>query len=422
MTPRQIRVCEEETVPPETCWVRLEPVSGVILLEQDAKNRSADTWTEALRAAIAGLTVEVIPGTRDQATAVRRPIEQDCQAHPSPDLFHGPHEVAKATSRHWARQVKPADARVAAAEAPLNAERTAAQTYHDQRPHPPGRPPAFGPRMQTALTEWATAQVEHEQAQARPIAARAMIRERGDGYHPYELQQGHVPSVEGVAARFEAVWTRLQRLAEAADLPARARERLAQAQRLTTQLLATLTCFFATLHSTIERLNRPPALEQAVIVPRIPALSRARVAERRSDADSRHRLRTLSAHGLEPLRQPDHPLQRLSSEERPCIEPVAQDGADLVQRSSSAVEGRNGPLARSHHGHPRLSTRKLAALTAVHNYYVRRPDGTTAAERFFGRTHASLFEPLTEQVPLPPPPRRRRPPPPRKPYLIPMAA
>jgi hypothetical protein len=272
------------------------------------------------------------------------------------------------------------------------------------------------------LTEWAEAQVEHEQAQARQVEARAMIRELGERYHPYELQQGHVQSVEGVAARFEDVWTRLQRLAEAADLPARARERLAKAQRLTIQFLATLTFFFATLYSRIEMLNLPPDIEQAVITQLIPALYIRRVAKRRADADSRHRLRTLGAHLLEPLRQPDHPLQRLAAEERRCIEQAAQDCADLFQRSSSAVEGRNGQLDRSHHGHHRLSARKLAALTAVHNYYIRRVDGTTAAERFFGRAHTSLFEQLTERVPLPPLPRRRRPSPPRMPYLMPVAA
>ena len=422
MAPRRITALEDETFHPATCLVSLEPVSGFILLEQYAKNRSADTWTESLRAALDGLKVEVIQGTSDQAKALRRHIEQDLQAHQSPDLFHGQHEVAKATSLHLARQVKQADARVAAAEAQLNAERAAEQAYQDQRPHPPGRPPAFGQRIQTALTEWAEAQVEHEQAQARQVEARAMIRELGELYHPYELQQGHVQSVEGVATRFEDVWTRLQRLAETADLPTRARERLAKAQRLTIQFLATLTFFFATLHSRIEMLNLPSDIEQAVITQLIPALYILRVAKRRTDADSRHRLRTLGAHLLEPLRQPDHPLQRLAAEERRCIEQAAQDCADLFQRSSSAVEGRNGQLARYHHGHHRLSARKLAALTAVHNYYIRRADGTTAAERFFGHAHASLFEQLTERVPLPPLPRRRRPSPPRKPYLMPVAA
>jgi hypothetical protein len=92
------------------------------------------------------------------------------------------------------------------------------------------------------------------------------------------------------------------------------------------------------------------------------------------------------------------------------------------QRSSSAVEGRDGQLALFHHGRHRLSPRKLAALTAVHNYHIRCPDRTTAAARFFGRSHLPLFEQLLDPMPLPPRPRRRRPPPPRAPYLMPVAA
>jgi hypothetical protein len=59
----------------------------------------------------------------------------------------------------------------------------------------------------------------------------------------YELHSGQAQPVERVAQRLEAVWERLRRLAEAADLPGRARARLAKAQRLTTQLLATITFF-----------------------------------------------------------------------------------------------------------------------------------------------------------------------------------
>ena len=212
------------------------------------------------------------------------------------------------------------------------------------------------------------------------------------------------------------------RLAEAADLPARARERLAKAQRLTTQLLATLTFFFATMQSKVESLNLPPIVEQAVITQLIPALYLMRVAERSTRAMARHQLRALSAQLLEPLRHPEHLLQRLAPEERVHIEQVAGECADLFQRSSSAVEGRNGQLSLYHHGSHRLSARKLAALTAVHNFHVRRPDGTTAAERFFGRAHTQLFEQLIAHVPLPPRPRRRRPLPRRQSYLIPVAA
>ena len=125
---------------------------------------------------------------------------------------------------------------------------------------------------------------------------------------------------------------------------------------------------------------------------------------------------------LDALRRADHPLQSLVPEESARVEQVAGACADLFQRSSSCVEGRNGHLSLHHHGRHRLSDRKLAALTAVHNFHIRRPDGTTAAERFFGRTHPVLFEQLLLRVPLPPRPRRRRQRPPKLPYLMPVAA
>jgi transcriptional regulator with XRE-family HTH domain len=87
---------------------------------------------------------------------------------------------------------------------------------------------------------------------------------------------------------------------------------------------------------------------------------------------------------------------------------VVEDCAQLFQRSSSSVEGRNGHLDLFHHGHHRLPARKLRALTTVHNYFKRRPDGATAAERFFEAEHAELFERLIDRLePLPRPAKRR---------------
>ncbi len=49
-------------------------------------------------------------------------------------------------------------------------------------------------------------------------------------------------------------------------------------------------------------------------------------------------------------------------------------------------------LSLRHHSLHRLSNRKLSALTAVHNYFIRRPDRTTAAERFFGTKPREMFD------------------------------
>jgi len=85
----------------------------------------------------------------------------------------------------------------------------------------------------------------------------------------------------------------------------------------------------------------------------------------------------------------------------------AKEQAELFQRSSSCVEGRNGMLSLLHHRCHRLSTNRLKALTVVHNYYIRRIDGTTAAERFFEQQHANLFESLVENVRIPGKPWRK---------------
>jgi hypothetical protein len=421
MVPRAVTVCEDETFHPAICLVALEPVSGFILLEQYAADRTAATWTQALSAACAGLPITVVQGTADEATALRRHIEGDYAAHHSPDLFHLQHEVAKATGLALARAVRAADAEVAAAEAQLQDERAAEQAYRAQH-HGPGRPPAFAQRIRDALAALARATVARDQAQARQGEARALIRTLGEAYHPYDLERAEAQPPERLALRLEGIWQQLAGIARAADLPARAQAHLAKAQRLTSALLATVTFFFATIQQRVEALNLAPAIEQAVLGQLIPALYIERVAARSTGAERRTRLRAVSAQILEPLLEPDHPIQALDSATRAYLEQVAGDCADLFQRSSSAVEGRNGQLSLYHHGRHRLSDRKLAALTAVHNFHIRRPDGTTAAERFFGRAPPPLFEQLLARVPLPPRPRRRRPPSSKVPHLMPLAA
>ncbi|MER2543532.1 MAG: hypothetical protein ABTS16_08800, partial [Candidatus Accumulibacter phosphatis] len=108
MPHRDLTVCEDETFHPQICLVALEPVSGFLLLEQYAADRKAATWTQVLQAALVGLNVAVIQGTSDEATALHRQVEMDLDAHHSPDLFHGQHEVSKATSLHLARQIRQA--------------------------------------------------------------------------------------------------------------------------------------------------------------------------------------------------------------------------------------------------------------------------------------------------------------------------
>ena len=112
-----------------------------------------------------------------------------------------------------------------------------------------------------------------------------------------------------------------------------------------------------------------------------------------------------------PLFAPDGAFGALSPVEQNQLKDKAKTLAEVFQRSSSNMEGRNGYLSLRNHqlrglDHPR----KRECLTAVHHFLLTRPDGTTAAERFFGQKPRAMFAVILESVEIPPaplsPPRR----------------
>jgi len=87
----------------------------------------------------------------------------------------------------------------------------------------------------------------------------------------------------------------------------------------------------------------------------------------------------------------------------------AQEMVGKFHRASSAVEGRNGFLSQIYHNNRGLNSKRLKALTVMHNYFITRSDGSTAAQRLFGEKPPDLFEWLLHQMgelPLPRKPRK----------------
>jgi molecular chaperone GrpE (heat shock protein) len=78
------------------------------------------------------------------------------------------------------------------------------------------------------------------------------------------------------------------------------------------------------------------------------------------------------------------------------------------QRSSSQVEGRNGYLSFVNHGHKGFPKDRLKVLTVIHNYDIKRVDGSTPAQRLFGKEFPNLFEFLCHNVTGFKEPRKRK--------------
>jgi hypothetical protein len=78
------------------------------------------------------------------------------------------------------------------------------------------------------------------------------------------------------------------------------------------------------------------------------------------------------------------------------------------QSCSSSVEGRNGYLSQIFHNRRGLSSQQLKVMTLIHNFYLIIGDGTTAAERLFGRQFPDLFQWVLQQMGELPHPRKPR--------------
>ena len=138
----------------------------------------------------------------------------------------------------------------------------------------------------------------------------------------------------------------------------------------------------------------------------IPGFYLKRAADKEKDAERKLLISQKAQQLLSILTQQDGPFCEYSENDVKRLEKAAEECAQIFQRSSSCVEGRNAQLSLRHHGIHKLSDRSLKAQTVVHNYYRRNRDGTTPAERFFEAKHIDLFEWLLDKMDYPARPRK----------------
>jgi hypothetical protein len=406
MVPKQITVCEDETFHPAVCLVAIEPVSNFILLETYAPKRDEQNWNAALKTGLGDLPVRVIQSTSDEGKGLLAHVRRGLGAHHSPDVFHIQHELCRAVCAGLCAQVRRAEQSVTQAQAEAEAHRQQAQAW-PLVPHGPGRPPDFAGRI--AAAQGTVEQKEQALAAARERQERSRHAVRGIAkvYHPYELDTGSPRSAAQAVTELEAHFAQLRAVAQEASLPERCLKGIDKAHRLVPAMGGTLAFFHQQVQARIGELGLPPQHARIVEQSLVPAAYLERAAAKARPADARAQLRDQA----DRIRDAPHVaagLAALRPEQRAAIEQVVAVCADLFQRASSCVEGRNGQLSLRHHSLHNIAPMRLEALTTVHNYFLRRPDGTTAAQRFFGAPPADLFGFLLDHLDMPARPAAKR--------------
>src|SRR6266446_3910172 len=396
-------VTQDETLTGGLCLVGSEPVSHVLILEQLALARDHTPWHALMAPALAARTCQVMQSTSDEAPGLLAYVAHHLGAHHSPDIFHGQHALVQAVSGPLATKQRAAIKAATAAQQRLDQVQGPLQGAGDE-PQPPG--PAHAPtaaaRQEQAAREAHAARQELERLSAQREQVAQSLHAIGQAYHCVDVQRGVRRHGQLIAADIQAQIDTVRAVAQHEGLSQTCLERIEQAERVRPTMQATIAFVSGYVRQQVHQLDLAQPASYAMHAHLLPSFSLERVARTRTGSAGAP-LRQLAKRLRPPLCAPGGAFAELSLPQQSQRKQQAKTLAEVFQRSSANVAGRNGYLSLRNHqlrgpDHPR----KRACLTAVHNFFLTRPDGTTAAERFFGQKPRSMFAAILAAVEIPP--------------------
>ena len=411
MPAKDITLAKDETFTGGLCLGAMEPKSNSIVLEQTAQGRDQDTWHALMEKALAGLNCQIIQSTSDEAPGLLAYVAHHLGAHHSPDIFHVQHELVQAVSGPMATKQRAAAKTAREAQAQLE-QRQGQLQGADDAPHKrgPGRPPPATTSLEQLAQDAQAAHQELERLSTLREQVAQSIRRIGQSYHVVDLERGVRRNGRLIAADIPGHIDTIRRVAQHEGLSQTCLERMDKARRVVPKMQATIEFVSGYVHKQVRQLDLSPPVSYVLHAHLIPSFYLDRVPQRRTGhageplRELAHRLRT-------PLCEPGGVLAGLSEAQQSALKQQVKERAEVFQRSSSNAEGRNGYLSLRNQQLRGLDRpRKRECLTAIHNFFLTRADGTTAAERFFGQKPRSMFAAILQSVDLPPaplsPPRR----------------
>ena len=411
MPTKAITLAKDETFTGGLCLVAAEPQSNSIVLEQAAHARDQDTWQALMEKALSGLHCQVIQSTSDEAPGLLAYVEHHLGAHHSPDLFHVQHELVKAVSGPMAtKQRAAAKAACEAQERLEQGQRQLQESANAPHKRGPGRPPQAAASLEQLEQDAQAAHQKLERLSAQRAQVAQSMRHIGQAYHFVDVERGVRRNGRLIAADIQGQIDTIRSVAQYEGLSQTCLERIDKAERVVSKMQATIEFVSGYVHKQVRQLDLSPPVSYVLHAPLIPSFYLDRVAQSRT-VHAGEPLRELAQRLRTPLFEPGGVLAELSEVQQSELKQQAKELAEVFQRSSSNVEGRNGYLSLRNHQLRGLDRpRKRECLTAIHNFFLTRADGTTAAERFFGQKPRSMFTAILQSVDLPPaplsPPRR----------------
>jgi hypothetical protein len=389
----------DETFLSRMMRVFMELVSGYILLEETASDRSYETWKGVVQARLETLGASVRYLVSDRAPALIKLAKTGLGCLSIPDLFQGwPNprrnlirELVKSYSLAIGSRMRQARQALGQAQERL----TKCQASDPQ-----------GTETELARVAVETCEAEMSRWERVHGAYRLHLEAISLSVHPWKIGDSTPQSAQEVEGQLRAEIDALEALIETNGLPVK-KKALDKVRRQLADLSALIDLWWQGVWQDGEQLALTPEwtswIERALL-----PLQYWREAISHTSC-SRRKAKLAQALEAIQVRFEVHPItQQLSPEVLESWLAWAAEQAKAFQRASSAIEGRNGYLSQMHHNHRGLPKRRYPVWTLLYNFDCRASDGSTPASRFFRRDFPDLFETVLTRIEELPRPRQRK--------------
>jgi len=381
----------DETFLERMMLVFMDLVSGYLLFEEVAPDRTYATWHTRVKARLEGLGTEVLYLVSDRAKALIKLAETGLDCLSIPDLFHLIHDLVKSYSLAIAsrlRQVRQALSQAQEGLATCQAsDPSGAEVLRAQ-----------------ALVEASEAEVAHwegvHSTYRHHLETVSLIM------HPWRLLDSTPQTSQEVERQLQAEIAAIETLVETNGLPVK-KKALDKVRRQLAGLSALVDFWWQEMWREVkQQVALTPMWTTWIGELLLPLMYW-------QDQLSRTRCPKRKAKLLEALEaaQKAFETHAITQQLAPAVladwKVWATEHARAFQRASSAVEGRNGYLSQMHHNHRGLPKRRYKVWAVLHNFDCRASDGTTPASRFFRREFPDLFETVLSTIDDLPRPRQR---------------
>jgi hypothetical protein len=376
-TPISICVGADETFFGLPILVAMELASGFIFSEVECENRTYETWWNEVSSWFNPEQWQCRFMVSDGAKALVKLALSGLNCPTIPDLFHLLRDFSQSIGRAISLQ-----------QARLQKEQVTLMSKSS---------PDAKAQLLAIQTQQLTVDLAHQDYQTS-------LRALSQSIHPFDLETGESQMGMELPAHLQPHLSVLERLSQVYS-PTKGQQALERWKRQLPYLSGVLQAWWQWVLQALSAQTQDPEIHNWVLNRLLPWVYWHQQTQKTRQPQLKQRYAQAAQSAREDFLAHDLTNNFTSLEQQQWVDWAIWMCAKF-QRTSSAVEGRNGYLSGLHHASRGFTEQTLRVLTIIHNFDIRRHDGTTAAQRLFAQPFPDLFEWVVPRMGELPRPRR----------------